>query len=271
MGADTPDFTAITGRQQQTWATGDFNVVAMQIVGVAEALVAAADPRPGQRVLDVACGSGNTALVAARRYCEVIGLDYVPALVARARQRAAADGVAAEFREGDAQALPFPDRSFDVVLSTFGVMFAPDQEKAASELLRVCRPGGTIGLANWTPDGFGGDFFKVVAKHLPPPPAGLKPPSRWGTIDGLQELLGRGATIRTERRNIRQYYTSVAHAVETFKRYFGPIARAFEAVGPSGEAALTRDIAAMFEKYNRATDGTLVPDCDYLQVIATRA
>jgi SAM-dependent methyltransferase len=264
------DFKAITARQQQVWALGDFNVLAMAVMPVAEAVVAAVNPHAGARVLDIACGSGNAALVAARRSCDVIGVDYVPALVERARQRAAADGVRAEFREGDAQALPLPNAFFDVVFSTFGVMFAPNQEQTAAEILRVLKPGGRVGLASWMPTEWGGDFFRTIAKYVPPP-AGLKPPLRWGTDEGLRDLLGAGTSaIRTERRTVTMYFRSVEHALETFRTYFGPMVRAFQAVDAAGQDALRSDVATLFDRYNRATDGTLVMECAYLQAIATK-
>ena len=184
-----PDLAAIKARQQQTWATGDFAVVGSLITIVSEQLCEAVDLRAGWVVLDVATGSGNTALAAARRFCEVTGVDFVPALLERGRERAAAERLPVTFLEGDAEALPFPDAAFDAVLSTFGVMFAPNQERAAAELLRVCRPGGKIGLANWTPDGLAAEHFRTVGRHVPPPP-GLPPPTRWGTEAGLRELFG---------------------------------------------------------------------------------
>lgn len=177
IGSGLMDYDGITRRQQATWAAGDFHELGRQTMDMSEALVRAADPHAGQRVLDVACGTGIAALIAARRYCEVTGIDYVPALIERAKIRAKAEGMDVDFRVEDAQVLPFPDTTFDVVLSSIGVMFAPDQEKAAGELLRVCRPGGTIGLASWMPDGFGGDFFAAHVRHVPPPP-GIKPPVR---------------------------------------------------------------------------------------------
>lgn len=272
-GAQTaPDFAAITGRQQQTWATGDFNVIALSVIAASEQLVEAVNPRPGQRVLDVACGSGNVALIAARRYCEVTGIDYVPELITRARQRAAADGVTVDFREGDAQALPVADGSFDAVLSVFGVMFAPNQERTAAELLRACRSGGTIGVASWTPDGWGGELFRALSKHLPPPPAGLKPGVRWGTEEGIRELLGSGArTITCTKRVFTQYYRSVDHALDLFFTYYGPTTRPFAAADAAGRDAIRRDIGAVFHKFNEATDGTCAMRSEYLQVIATRA
>lgn len=265
------DYQAITSRQQATWATGDFHEVARQLNVVSETLCQAVDLHAGQRVLDVACGSGNVALAAARRYCEVAGIDYVPALIDRARTRAAAEGVPIDFRGADAQSLPFPDGSFDVVLSQFGVMFAPDQEKAAGELLRVCRKGGRIGLVSWMPQGLGGDFFATIGRHVAPPP-GVKPPFRWGTDAGLAELLGPGtSSITSDRRRFFQYYRSVEHAIDVFRTYFGPTARAFQALDPAGQEALRKDIEALFRRYNRATDDTAVIEGEYLQTVAIRA
>jgi SAM-dependent methyltransferase len=268
---ETPDFAALTEAGRAIWSSGDFNAIARQVMSAAEDIVHSADPRPGQAVLDVACGSGNAALVAARRYCDVAGIDIAPNLVERARARAEAEGLAADFREGDAQALPFPDASFDVVVSVFGVMFAPDQARAAAELLRVCRPGGTIALANWMPEAFGADFFGAHARHAPPPP-GMPSPLRWGTAEGLGDLLGPGVReIASRRRSIRAYYPSVEQAVDLFATYFGPTIRALNVVGPEGAEALRRDIAAVFERYNRAGDGTAVVETEYLRAVAVRA
>jgi ubiquinone/menaquinone biosynthesis C-methylase UbiE len=265
-----PDFAAITQRQQSTWALGDFNVLALAVMEVADTLVQDADPRPGARVLDVACGSGNAALAAARRYAKVSGLDYVPALIDRARQRAAADGVDVDFRVGDAQALPYADGEFDTVLSVFGVMFAPDQEQTAAELLRVTRPGGTIAISNWMPEGFGGDLFRAHARFAPPP-AGLKPGVRWGTDQGLAELFGDQArATRAAPQIFHQHYRSVEHALEVFRTYFGPTMRAYETVGAAGEAELTDALLEVFRRYNRATDGTARLECQYLQALITR-
>jgi ubiquinone/menaquinone biosynthesis C-methylase UbiE len=191
IATETLDFTAIKGRQRQTWASGDYHVIASLIVPIAERLSDAVDLRAGQRVLDVATGSGNVAIAAARRMCAVTGVDFVPALLDRGRSRAAAEGLPVTFEEGDAEALTANDGSFDVVLSALGVMFAPNQEQAAHELLRVCRPGGRLGLANWTPEGWIGEMLRVVSRHVPPP-TGLRPPTRWGTEDGLRELLAHG-------------------------------------------------------------------------------
>lgn len=264
------DYAGITARQQATWAMGDFNEIARQVMPVSDALVEAVDPRPGQRVLDVACGSGNAAISAARRYCKVTGLDYVPSLIERAKQRAAAEGVPIDFRVGDAQSLPFEDGSFDVVLSAFGVMFAPDQAKAAREVLRVCRPGGKIGLANWGPEDFGGTVFKAIAKYAPPPP-GLTPSIRWGTSGGLEELLGPGtSSILSAHRTFFQHYESIEQMADVFFRYFGPANRAIGSVDALAQAALRRDVADTFASHNRATDGTARIESRYFQVIAIR-
>ena len=265
---ETIDFDAITARQQQTWASGDFNQIARQNVCMAEAICEAIDLHAGERVLDVACGSGTAALVAARRYCEVTGIDYVPELINRARSRSAADGVDADFQVGDAQALAFPDDCFDAVLSVYGVQFAPDQEKAATEMLRVCRPGGRISLATPIPEGWSGDLFAAMGKHVPLPP-GVNPPLRWGTETGLDELLGRGTrSIRSEKRTALQYYRSVEHAAEVFLTWFGPAIRACER---SAKDDVREDLKTVFSRYNRATDGTAVIENTYLVTIAVPA
>lgn len=270
MSEGSTDYRSITARQQATWSEGDYHQIARQIMPVSESLCHAVDPRAGQRVLDVACGSGNASLVVARRHCEVTGIDYVPALLERAKARAAAEGTPIDFRVADAQALPFEDAGFDAVLSVFGVMFAPDQEKAASELLRVCRPGGKIGLSCWTPDGFGGEFFRTIAKYAPPPP-GTKPPVRWGTDQGLKELLGKGtSSIRSEGRPTFHYYRSVGQAVDLFRAYFGPVKRAFDQLDVKGQENLRRDMEAFFGRHNRATDGTVVVEGAYMESVLVR-
>ena len=270
MNEDTrsTDVKGVTERQRETWATGDFNEIARQNVVMAEALCEAVDPHPGQRVLDVACGSGTAALVAERRYCEVTGIDYVPGLIERAKARAQANGQSIDFRVGDAQNLPFPDDSFDVVLSVYGVQFAPDQEQAANELLRVCKPGGKIGLAGPIPEGWSGDWFAAHAQYVPPPP-GVQSPLRWGTEEGLEELLGSGVrSIDSERRTALQYYLSLDHAVEVFSTYFGPTIGALETIDSDAQESFLNDLRAVFNRYNRATDGTAIVENRYLQTIA---
>jgi SAM-dependent methyltransferase len=262
-----PDYAAVTDGQRRTWATGDFSVIALAIVPVAEALVQSADPHAGQRVLDVACGNGNTALVLARRYCRVTGLDFVPALLERGRARARAEGTEIRFVEGDAQALPFADGEFDFVFSSFGVMFAPDQARAAAELCRVCRPGGTIALASWIPEGTVSEMFGAVGKNLPQTP-GLAPPTRWGTESGLRELFaGRAKSFRCQRRTINEYFLSVNHAIEVFRADFGPIVCAYAALNADQQSELTRDLTRVFGHGNSATDGTLVLPLDYLEAL----
>jgi SAM-dependent methyltransferase len=269
-GPGGPDFGAIKAKQQATWSTGDYAVIGTTLQIVGETLCDRVEVSPADRVLDVACGNGNAALAAARRYATVTGIDYVPALLERARARAAADGLALELREADAEALPFEDGGFDVVLSIFGVMFAPDQRRAARELARVCRPGGRIGLASWTPDGFIGKVFKVMGKHVPPPP-GLRPPSAWGAEDRLLELFdGEAREIRTSERDYVFRYRSPAHWVEVFRTWYGPIHRAFATLGPDAGAALERDLLAVLEEANVATNGTLAAPSSYLEAVVVR-
>ena len=265
------DFAAIKARQQSTWSSGDYAVVGTTLQIVGETLCEGAEVSAGERVLDVACGNGNAALAAARRFALVTGVDYVPSLLDRARARAAADGLPLELRDADAEALPFADGAFDVVLSTFGVMFTPDQPRAARELLRVCRHGGRIALANWTPDGFIGRVFKVLGTHVPPP-SGLHPPAAWGTDRRLAELFGAEAReIRTKRRDFTFRYRSPAHWIEVFRNWYGPIHRAFQALSPDAAAALEQDLTALLEEMNVATDGTLSVPSAYLEVVIVRA
>jgi ubiquinone/menaquinone biosynthesis C-methylase UbiE len=264
------DLAAVKAKQQATWSSGDYAVIGTTLQIVGETLSEAADVSAGDRVLDVACGNGNAALAAARRHAVVTGVDYVPALLDRARARAAADGLELELRVADAEALPFEDGTFDAVLSTFGVMFTPDQPRAAAELARVCRPGGRIALANWTPDGFIGKVFGVMGKHVPPP-AGLRPPSAWGTEQRLAELFGAEArSIRAVRRDYVFSYRSAAHWLEVFRTWYGPIHRAFLALAPEARPALERDLLALLEASNEATDGTLYIPSSYLEVVIDR-
>jgi ubiquinone/menaquinone biosynthesis C-methylase UbiE len=264
------DLAAVKAKQQATWSSGDYSVVGTTLQITGEALCEAVDLRSGERVLDVACGNGNAALAAARRFARVTGVDYVPALLARAGSRATADGLPIELREGDAEALPFPDGAFDVVLSTFGVMFAPDQERAARELVRVCRHGGRIGLASWTPDGFIGQVFRVLGGHVPPPP-GLRGPSQWGTEVRLAELFaGEAREVRTVRKEFTFRYRSPSHWVEVFRTWYGPIHRAFGSLAPDAQGALATDLEALIDRLNVARDGTMVVPSPYLESVIVR-
>jgi SAM-dependent methyltransferase len=266
----TPDLAAIKTRQQATWASGDYHLIATQIVIVSELLIESLDVHATERVLDVATGSGNAAIAAARRGCDVVGIDYVPALLDRARVRAEAEGVQATFVEGDAEALPFEDGSFDVVSSVFGSMFAPDQERTAGELRRVTRAGGRIGIAAWTPGGFIGQLFKTIGAHVPPP-AGLRSPIQWGTADRLRELFGDDvAEIRAEPRIYVFRDRSPQHFVEYWRDFYGPTLKAFEAVGEAGAPALEADIVALIAAHNTATDGTMVVPSEYLETVIVK-
>jgi ubiquinone/menaquinone biosynthesis C-methylase UbiE len=270
--ADAPDLKVVTQVQQQVWSKGDFAMVANLVYYPSEHLAEALDLVPGERVLDVASGSGNAALAAARRtWGNVVSSDYVPALLERGRERAAAERLEIEFVEADAQNLPFEDGSFDVAMSIYGAMFAPDQQKTADELLRVVKPGGRIGMGNWTPSGAVGMMFQTIAKHAPPPP-GVESPLLWGTEERLRELFGGGISdLRTERRISRQPFRSADHYIEFFRTYFGPTQMAYERVGPEGEQALTDDLRALLEEANTAGDRALVLEAEYLEIIATRA
>lgn len=270
---DAPDFKAATQMQQATWAKGDFAMVANLVVKVAEDLAEALRIVPGERVLDVACGSGNGALAAARRaWGNTVGSDFVPALLERARERAAAERLEIEFVEADAQDLPFDDGEFDVTMSIFGAMFAPDHQKAADELLRVTKPGGRIGLASWCPDGGLQDFFATIVKHTGGPPPGVSPPVLWGAEDHVRGLFGDSVTdLRAARLKSRQAFRSADHYLDFFRSYFGPVKSAFEKVGPEGEQALSDDLKAVLEDLSVGDGRALVVEPEYLQVIATRA
>ncbi len=264
------DFAAVKTRQQAAWSSGDYAVVGNTLQIVGETLCEAVDLRSGQRVLDVAAGSGNATLAAARRFAEVVSTDYVGALLDNGRARAKASGFTGiSFREADAEALPFADASFDVVLSTFGVMFTPNQEKAAAELVRVARPGGKVGLANWTPDSFIGTLFKTIGKYVPPA-AGVKSPALWGDPSHVLALLGNKVTVEATKKHFVFRYRSPAHWLEVFRAYYGPVLKAFAALDSSGQKALEADIGALLARFNTATDGTLVAPGEYLEVVATR-
>jgi ubiquinone/menaquinone biosynthesis C-methylase UbiE len=264
------DLTAIKGRQQAAWASGDYAVIGTTLQIVGERLCEAVDLRAGQRVLDVAAGNGNATLAAARRFARVVSTDYVAALLERGRERAAAERLPVAFQEADAEALPFEDGSFDVVLSTFGVMFTPNQEQAARELLRVCRPGGKIGLANWTPEGFIGDVFKTIGKYVPPAP-GVRSPVLWGTKARLDALFGATAAVAAESRTFVFRYHSPKHWLEMFRGYYGPMVKAFAAIDPDAQEALAADLNALLNACNIADDGTLVVPSEYLEVVVTKS
>ncbi len=265
----TPDLAALKGRQQLAWSSGNYAVVGTTLQIVGEQLCEAMDLRAGAKVLDVAAGNGMMSLAAARRWCDVVSTDYVPALLAAGRARAQAEGHVIQFQEADAEALPFGDASFDAVVSTFGVMFTPNQDKAAAELVRVCKPGGTIGLANWTPDGFIGQVFKTLGKYLPPP-AGARSPAQWGTRARLDEMFGGQATVTAEPRHFNFRYRSSEHFMEVFQTFYGPVLKAFAALDAEKQGALRADLLALMAGLNRATDGTLVVPSEYLEVVITK-
>lgn len=265
-----PDLGAVKARQQTAWASGDYAVIGTTLQIVGEQLAETCDLRCDERVLDVAAGNGNATLAAARRGCKVTSTDYVAALLDRGAERAQAERLDVHFQTADAEALPFGDGSFDVVLSTFGVMFAPDQTKAASEMARVCRAGGRIGMANWTPQGFIGQLFKVLGGHVPPP-AGVQPPSRWGVEEHLHTLFGdRARAIAVTPRVFNFRYRSAAHFIEVFRTWYGPVHKAFGALPPDGAAALDRDLTALLERLNVAGDASLVVPSDYVDVVVKR-
>jgi SAM-dependent methyltransferase len=268
--ATPPSLAAVKERQQATWASGDYHMIGTQIVVVSELLIEALDLRSTEEVLDVATGSGNAAIGAARRGCDVVGVDYVPSLLQRARIRAEAEELEVQFLEGDAEALPFRPASFDVVTSVFGAMFAPDQEQTARELARVTRPGGRIGLVAHTPDGFIGQLFKTNARHVPPP-QGVRSPVLWGTEDRLRELFdGEIAELRTRRLHYVFRYRSPEAYLAYWRRYYGPTMKAFEAVGASGAPALEADLLELIAGYNVADDGTMVVPSEYLEAVIVK-
>jgi ubiquinone/menaquinone biosynthesis C-methylase UbiE len=265
----TVDLSTIKGRQQLAWSSGDYAIVGTTLQIVGETLCEAVDLRSNQRVLDVAAGNGNATLAAARRFADVVSTDYVGALLEGGRRRAEADRLPVMFQEADAEALPFADATFDVVLSTFGVMFTPNQDKAARELLRVCRPGGKIGLANWTPESFIGQMFRVLGKYVPPV-AGVAPPSLWGTKARLDTLFGSQAVVAAESRTFVFRYKSPAHWLEIFRDYYGPVLKAFASLNPESRKALEKDLYALLDQNNAAKDGTLVLPSEYLEVVITK-
>lgn len=269
--ASPPDLRAIKGRQQTIWSSGDYGVIGARLPVVSEELCEAVDLRSGERVLDVATGTGNTAIAAARRWCSVTGIDYVPALLAHGRERARAEGLPVDFRDGDAEAIPFADGTFDAVLSTYGVMFAPDQEKVAAELVRVSRSGGRIGLANWTPEGFIGAMLKTVGRYVPPAP-GLRSPLLWGTEARLRELFDEDTIeISISRKTYAFRFASSEHFIDVFRRWYGPVLHAFSTLDEEDQGALTRDLEALLAARARDAGPGLVVDGEYLEVVMTRA
>ena len=263
------DLNAVKARQQSAWASGDYAIIGTTLQIVGEQLCEALDLHAGSKVLDVAAGNGNISLAAARRWCDVTASDYVPALLDRARERAAAEGLAMEFREADAEALPFADASFDAVVSTFGVMFTPDQDRAAGELIRVCKRGGKIGLANWTPEGFIGQVFKAIGRQMPPP-AGAKSPALWGTRERLTELFEPAGSITATPRQFVMRYRSPGHWLQVFRTYYGPLHKTFAALTPAAQTVLERDLLTLIGQFNRAKDGSMAVPSEYLEVVVTR-
>lgn len=262
--------TELKAKQQQIWSSGDYGKIAWITVPLARELVQAVDLRAGARVLDVATGTGHVALEAARGFADVTGIDYVPELVEVARRRADAEGLSVDFQVADAEALPFPDGAFDYVLSAIGVMFTADHERAAAELARVCRPGGRIGLASWTPSGFVGQLLKTVVKHVPPPPA-AQPPTRWGSEDVVAELLGDAVTdVASYTTTVTQRYLSAESFADFFLLNYGPTHAAAAKLDEEGQAALRADLVHLAQERNQALDGTFVSDWDYLVLTAER-
>jgi ubiquinone/menaquinone biosynthesis C-methylase UbiE len=265
----TMDLATIKSRQQVAWGSGDYAIVGTTLQIVGEMLCEAIDLRSNQRVLDVAAGNGNATLAVARRFADVVSTDYVGALLGRGRERAEAERLPVTFQEADAEALPFADASFDVVLSTFGVMFTPNQQQAANELKRVCRPGGKIGMANWTPESFIGQLFQTIGKYIPPAP-GVKSPALWGNKAHLDTLFGSKAAVAAQSRNFVFRYKSPQHWVEVFRTYYGPVVKAFAAINPEAREALEADLYVLLDKFNVAKDGTLVVPSEYLEVVITK-
>jgi ubiquinone/menaquinone biosynthesis C-methylase UbiE len=265
----TPDFAAIKQRQQATWASGDYAVVGTTLQIVGEQLAEALDVLAGERVLDVAAGNGNATLAAARRFADVTSTDYVPTLLDKGAARAHAEGLSVQFQVADVEALPYGDASFDLVLSTFGVMFAPNHAKSAQEMLRVVRKGGRIGLANWTPDSFIGRLFKTIGKHVPPP-AGVQSPALWGSETHLRTLFGNAVELRCEKKYFNFRFRSPAHWVQVFREFYGPTHKAFGALPSAGQQALERDILALIAEFNRAAPHSMVVPSEYLEVVATK-
>jgi len=268
--APTPDYAAIKSKQNAAWAAGDYARIGVTLQITGEGLAESMDLPPGAKVLDVAAGNGNATLAFARRWCEVTSTDYVDKLLAQGRARAEAEGLEVAWHTADAERLPFDSGVFDAVVSTFGVMFAPDQMTAADELVRVCRRGGLIGMANWTPDGFIGQLFKTLGRHVPPPP-GVKSPALWGSRTWIEEVFSsRSRAIAVNERQFVFRYKSPHHFVDVFRTYYGPVHKAFLALEPAGQAALASDLRDLIARFNTAKDVTMRVPSDYLEVIVTR-
>ena len=267
---ETPDYAAIKAKQNAAWASGDYARIGTTLQIVGEILAEAMDLTPGSRVLDVAAGNANATLAFARRWCRVTSSDYVDALLSRGRARAEAEGQDVTFRIADAEQLPFADASFDAVVSTFGVMFTPNQGKAASELLRVCRPGGMIGMANWTPEGFIGQVFKCLSKHIAPP-AGVSSPALWGTKPWIEHVGPKARRIAIDGKAFVFRYRTPEHFMEVFRTYYGPVHKAFLALDPAGQATLAKDLYATIASFDTATDGTMRVPSAYAEIVITKA
>ncbi|MEH2513324.1 ubiquinone/menaquinone biosynthesis C-methylase UbiE [Nitrobacteraceae bacterium AZCC 1564] len=266
----TPDVAAVKSKQHAAWSSGDYAVIGTTLQIVGENLCEAVDLRSNHRVLDVAAGNGNASLAAARRFADVVSTDYVGALLDRGRARAHAERLPITFQEADAENLPFADASFDVVLSTFGVMFTPSQERAAKELIRVCKPGGKIGLANWTPDSFIGQVFKLFGKYIAPAP-GTKSPALWGSRVHLEILFRHHGSVQAASRYFMLRYRSPDHWIEVFRTYYGPVLKTFAALDTERQASLDADLRTLIDRFNVAKDGTAVVPSEYLEVVVTKA
>jgi ubiquinone/menaquinone biosynthesis C-methylase UbiE len=270
LASQPTDLVALKARQQTAWASGDYSIIGTTLQIVGEQLAESCDLSWDERVLDVAAGNGNATLAAARRGCQVWSTDYVPGLLERGSERAEAERLTVHFQVADAEALPFEEARFDAVISTFGVMFSPDQQRAAGELARVCRSGGRIGLASWTPEGFIGQVFKILAHYLPPPP-GVLPASRWGAEPHLRALFGDlAASIRTERRSFNFRYRSAEHFIETFRSWYGPMHKAYAALAADKRDALSADLTGILNQLNVARSGSLTVPSEYLEAVIVR-
>ena len=270
LSSPQSDLSTVKQQQKHAWESGDLGMFSKTIVVVSELLCEAVDLRSGHKVLDVASGTGNTAIAAARRWCDVTAVDFVQALLDQARRRAEVEAFDISVVQSDAENLPFKEATFDVVLSTFGSMFAPDQERAAAELLRVCRPGGKVGMANFPPNSFAGEFFRTMARYAPPP-RGLKPSVLWGLEDRLHDLFGeKAATVELKRRTFFFRYASPEHWLEVFRTYFGPVRSVFHSLDPARAERLSAELLGVVNHFNRSDDVTVVAPCDYVEVVVLK-